>query len=74
MVVLIVKQLINVKDSVINMRLGIDNLSVVLRTASEGKLTDDQFKTNFGGEIGGYINYRFKAFDKLPLLQKYTSN
>ena len=60
-----IKQL---EDSVINMRLGIDNLSGVLMQG--GKLTDDQFKT-FSSEIGGYINYRFKAFDKLPLLQKY---
>ena len=60
-----IKQL---EDSVINMRLGIDNLSGVLMQG--GKLTDDQFKT-FNSEIGGYINYRFKAFDKLPLLQKY---
>ena len=60
-----IKQL---EDSVINMRLGIDNLSSVLMQG--GKLTDDQFKT-FSNEIGSYINYRFKAFDKLPLLQKY---
>jgi hypothetical protein len=60
-----IKQL---EDSVINMRLGIDNLSGVLMQG--GKLTDDQFKT-FSNEIGSYINYRFKAFDKLPLLQKY---
>ena len=60
-----IKQL---EDSVINMRLGIDNLSSVLMQG--GKLTDDQFKT-FSSEIGGYINYRFKAFDKLPILQKY---
>ena len=60
-----IKQL---EDSVINMRLGIDNLSGVLMQG--GKLTDDQFKT-FSDEIGSYINYRFKAFDKLPLLQKY---
>ena len=68
MLVLIVRQLEKLKDSVINMRLGIDNLSGVLMQG--GKLTDDQFKT-FGSELGGYINYRFKAFDKLPLLQKY---
>ena len=60
-----IKQL---EDSVINMRLGIDNLSGVLMQG--GKLTDDQFKT-FSNEIGSYINYRFRAFDKLPLLQKY---
>jgi len=60
-----IKQL---EDSVINMRLGIDNLSGVLMQG--GKLTDDQFKT-FSDEIGSYINYRFRAFDKLPLLQKY---
>ena len=60
-----IKQL---EDSVINMRLGIDNLSSVLMQG--GKLTDDQFNT-FSNEIGSYINYRFKAFDKLPLLQKY---
>jgi len=60
-----IKQL---EDSVINMRLGIDNLSSVLMQG--GKLSDEQFKT-FSNEIGGYINYRFKAFDKLPLLQKY---
>jgi len=60
-----VKQL---EDSVINMRLGIDNLSSVLMQG--GKLSDDQFKT-FSNEIGSYVNYRFKAFDKLPLLQKY---
>ena len=35
-----------------------------------GKLTDEQYKT-FSNEIGSYINYRFKAFDKLPILQKY---
>ena len=60
-----IKQL---EDSVINMRLGIDNLSSVLMQG--GKLTDDMFNT-FSNEIGSYINYRFKAFDKLPLLQKY---
>ncbi len=60
-----IKQLV---DSVINMRLGIDNLSGFLMQG--GKLTDEQFKT-FSSEIGSYINYRFKAFDKLPLLQKY---
>ena len=60
-----IKQL---EDGVINMRLGIDNLSSILMQG--GKLTDDQFKT-FSSEIGSYINYRFKAFDKLPLLQKY---
>ena len=56
-----VKQL---EDSVINMRLGMDNLSSILMQG--GKLTDDQYKT-FSNEVGGYINYRFKAFDKLPL-------
>ena len=60
-----IKQL---EDAVINMRLGIDNLSSTLMQG--GKLTDDQFKT-FSNEIGSYVNYRFKAFDKLPLLQKY---
>jgi len=55
-------------DSVINMRLGIDNLSSIMMQG--GKLTDEQFKT-FSSEIGGYINYRYKAFDKLPLLEKY---
>ena len=60
-----IKQL---EDSVINMRLGMDNLSSILMQG--GKLTDDQFKT-FSSEIGGYINYRFKAFDKLPLFEKY---
>jgi len=60
-----IKQL---EDSVINMRLGIDNLSSILMQG--GKLTDEQFKT-FSSEIGSYVNYRFKAFDKLPLLQKY---
>jgi len=58
------KTIDRLKDSTINMRLGIDNLSGVLMQG--GKLTDDQFKT-FSSEIGGYINYRFKAFDKLPL-------
>jgi hypothetical protein len=62
------KTIDRLKDGTINMRLGIDNLSSVLMQG--GKLTDDQFKT-FSGEIGGYINYRFKAFDKLPFLQKY---
>jgi len=62
------KTIKKLEDSVINMRLGIDNLSGVLMQG--GKLTDDQFKT-FSNEIGGYINYRFKAFDKLPFLQKY---
>ena len=62
------KTIKKLEDSVINMRLGIDNLSGALMQG--GKLTDDQFKT-FSNEIGGYINYRFKAFDKLPLLQKY---
>ena len=60
-----IKQL---EDAVINMRLGIDNLSSTLMQG--GKLTDDQFKT-FSNEIGSYVNYRFKAFDKLPLLEKY---
>ena len=60
-----IKQL---EDSVINMRLGIDNLSSILMQG--GKLTDEQYKT-FSNEIGSYINYRFKAFDKLPILQKY---
>jgi len=60
-----IKQL---EDAVINMRLGIDNLSSTLMQG--GKLTDDQFKT-FSDEIGSYVNYRFKAFDKLPLLEKY---
>ena len=62
------KTIKKLEDSVINMRLGIDNLSSIFMQG--GKLTDDQFKT-FSSEIGGYINYRFKAFDKLPLLQKY---
>ena len=53
-----VKQL---EDSVINMRLGIDNLSSVLMQG--GKLSDDQFKT-FSNEIGSYVNYRFKAFSR----------
>ena len=48
-----IKQL---EDSVINMRLGMDNLSSILMQG--GKLADDQFKT-FSSEIGGYINYRF---------------
>jgi hypothetical protein len=60
-----IKQL---EDSVINMRLGMDNLSSILMQG--GKLTDDQYKT-FSNEVGGYINYRFKAFDKLPLFDKY---
>jgi len=60
-----IKQL---EDSIINMRLGMDNLSGVLMQG--GKLTDEQFK-GFSNEIGGYVNYRFKAFDRLPLLQKY---
>ncbi len=60
-----IKQL---EDSVINMRLGMDNLSSILMQG--GKLTDDQYKT-FSSEVGGYINYRFKAFDKLPLFDKY---
>ena len=47
------KTIKKLEDSVINMRLGIDNLSGVLMQG--GKLTDDQFKT-FGSEIGGYIN------------------
>jgi len=55
-------------DSVINLRLGIDNMSSLLMQG--GKLTDDQFKT-FSNELGSYVNYRFKAFDDLPLFQKY---
>ena len=55
-------------DSIINLRLGIDNMSSLLMQG--GKLTDDQFKT-FSNELGSYVNYRFKAFDDLPLFQKY---
>ena len=62
------KTITQLEDSVIGMRLGIDNLSSILMQG--GKLTDDQFKT-FSDEIGSYINYRFKAFDKLPLFEKY---
>ena len=62
------KTITQLEDGVIGMRLGIDNLSSILMQG--GKLTDDQFKT-FSDEIGSYINYRFKAFDKLPLFEKY---
>ena len=56
------------KNAILEMRMGVDNISSLLMQT--GKLSNDDFKI-FSNRLGSYLNDEYAKFTKLPLLRKY---
>ena len=56
------------KNAILEMRMGVDNVSSLLMQT--GKLSGDDFKM-FSNRLGSYLNDEYAAFTKMPIFKKY---